>query len=120
MGCLSSRCSEDRKHSPTSTKVKFEETSSESTEAHAHMIIYVKDAGQTDSKDCAQGLDPVHVPETEKEKEAAEIEARLTSSINTDNSEDLITQRTRPSAKSVTLSMAESKDSRYWVQDLKG
>ena len=88
MGCLSSRCSEDREHSPISTKVEFEETSFTESEAHSQMITDVND-GQMESKDCLQGLDiaerDLDKEKTEGETEMLqlEIEAWLTSPIIT-------------------------------------
>ena len=92
------------------------------------MIIDVKD-GQAESKDCLQGLDSAK-RDVEEEKmagetEMSEIEAQPTtrSPIETTSELDATqssAQRSRRTAKSVTLSMAESKDPRYWAQDLKG
>lgn len=135
MGCLSSRCSGDGEHdvdvyvhSPTSTKVEFEESSFTESEAHAKIIIDVK-GGQVESADCLGGLqntaerDPDEEEREEEETGMLEIEAQLTDRIETIVSTSDVTQSAsgaRPTAKSVTLSMAESKDARYWVQDLKG
>ena len=128
MGCLSSRCSEDHEHSPASTKVEVEETNFTESEAHAQMIIDVKD-GQEESKDCLQGLDTTERDlEEEKmvgETEISETEAQLTTCSPVETTGELdatqsSAQRSRCTAKSVTLSMAESKDPRYWAQDLKG
>lgn len=121
MGCLSSRCSEDHEHSPTSTKVEFEETSFTESEAHARIIIDVKD-GQVESKDCLQGLDTAGKEEEKLEGETgmSEVEVKLTETTNELDATQSGARCPRPTAKSVTLSMAESKDPRYWAQDLKG
>lgn len=127
MGCLSSRYSEDHEHTPTSTKVEFEETSFTESEAHARtqMIIDVKD-GQAESKDCLQGLDSAEtgrdmVNVTGETNEMSEVEAQLTSPTDITSGEESSSWTCpRPPAKSVTLSMAESKGPRYWAQDLKG
>ena len=121
MGCLSSRCSEHSR-SPTSTGVEFEETSFTESEAHARaqMIIDIRHGGQVESTDCLQGLQDI----AKRETEMSEIETQLTGPIETTTSELDATQSgaqpRRPTTKSVTLSMAESKDPRYWAQDLKG
>ena len=137
MGCLSSRCSEDGEHdvhvhSPTSisTKTELEETSFTESEAHAKMIIDVK-GDQVESADCSKGVqntaerDPDEGKVEREETEMLETEAQQTDPIETiasTTTSDVMQSASgaRPIAKSVTISMAESKDARYWVQDLKG
>ena len=143
MGCRSSKCSEDGEHdvhvhSPTSisTKTELEETSFTESEAHAKMIIDVK-GGQVESADCSKGVentaerDPDEGKvEREETDNMLEIEAQQTDPIETIATTTTATTTTSdmmqsasgapPIAKSVTISMAESKDARYWVQDLKG
>lgn len=125
MGCLSSKDGEHSR-SPTSTRIDIEETSFTESEAHAQMIIDVRD-GQVEAKDCLQGLERDLKEEKVEggETERSEIEAQLTSPTETTTTNEFdATQsgarRFRPTAKSVTVSIAESKGQRYWEQDLKG
>ncbi len=136
MGCLpsTSRYSEDgaseHVHSSTSTKVEFEETSFTESEAHAQMIIIDVKDGQVESADCLRGLkntverDPDEGKAEREETGMSEIETQLTSCspfyTTTSDAPTHAQSGAWPTAKSVTLSMAESKDARYWVQDLKG
>ena len=140
MGCRSSRCSEDGEHdvhvhSPTSisTKTELEETSFTESEAHAKMILIDVKGGQVESADCSKGVqntaerDPEEEKAEREETDMLEIEAQQTDPIETIASTTTTTSDVMqsasgapPIAKSVTISMAESKDARYWVQDLKG
>ena len=85
--------------------------------AQAHMVIVAK-GGQEQREDCTRGLDRAD------SLEKMEAETQKTTLIDTTNKVEEMSScsacRRSTNMKSVTLSMAENKDARYWAQDLKG